>query len=44
MNYQESLAYLESLNIFGIKLGLERIQKLLARLELPQERYMVYGR
>ncbi len=39
MNYQESLAYLESLNIFGIKLGLERIQKLLARLELPQERY-----
>ncbi len=38
-NYQESLAYLESLNIFGIKLGLERIQKLLARLELPQERY-----
>ena len=39
MNYQESLAYLESLNIFGIKLGLERIQKLLTRLELPQERY-----
>ena len=39
MNYQESLAYLESLNIFGIKLGLERMQKLLARLELPQERY-----
>ena len=39
MNYEESLAYLESLNIFGIKLGLERIQKLLARLELPQERY-----
>ena len=39
MNYQESLAYLESLNIFGIKLGLERIQKLLARLDLPQERY-----
>ncbi|SFA90505.1 bifunctional folylpolyglutamate synthase/dihydrofolate synthase [Selenomonas ruminantium] len=39
MNYQESLAYLENLNIFGIKLGLERIQKLLARLELPQERY-----
>ena len=33
------MAYLESLNIFGIKLGLERIQKLLARLELPQERY-----
>ncbi|SHK45125.1 dihydrofolate synthase / folylpolyglutamate synthase [Selenomonas ruminantium] len=39
MNYEESLDYLESLNIFGIRLGLERIQKLLARLELPQERY-----
>jgi len=39
MNYEESLAYLESLNIFGIRLGLERIEKLLQRLDLPQERY-----
>ena len=38
-NYEEALVYLESLNIFGVRLGLERIQKLLERLELPQERY-----
>lgn len=39
MNYQEALAYLEGLNIFGIKLGLTRIQRLLELLDLPQSRY-----
>ena len=39
MNYQEALAYLEGLNIFGIKLGLTRIQRLLELLDVPQERY-----
>ena len=39
MNYQEALAYLEGLNIFGIKLGLARIQRLLELLDLPQTRY-----
>lgn len=38
MNYQEALAYLEGLNIFGIKLGLARIQRLLELLDLPQTR------
>ena len=39
MNYQEALAYLEGLNIFGIKLGLTRIQRLLELLDVPQDRY-----
>lgn len=39
MNYQEALTYLEGLNIFGIRLGLERIRRLLKLLDLPQNRY-----
>ena len=39
MTYQEALGYLESLEIFGIKLGLSRIRRLLELLDLPQERY-----
>ena len=38
MDYSEALAYLESLQIFGIKLGLTRITRLLELLDLPQER------
>ena len=32
MNYTESLAYLDSLGKFGIKLGMERIEGLLREL------------
>ncbi|SEH25605.1 bifunctional folylpolyglutamate synthase/dihydrofolate synthase [Selenomonas sp. KH1T6] len=39
MNYQEALDYLEGLNVFGIRLGLSRITRLLELLDLPQERY-----
>ena len=39
MNYEEALSYLEGLNIFGIKLGLDRINRLLELLDLPQNRY-----
>ncbi|MDY6289875.1 MAG: folylpolyglutamate synthase/dihydrofolate synthase family protein [Succiniclasticum sp.] len=36
MNYQESIAYLESLGQFGIRLGMERIQQLLFVLGHPE--------
>ncbi|SDZ92108.1 dihydrofolate synthase / folylpolyglutamate synthase [Desulfuromusa kysingii] len=36
-NYQESLAYLYSLQFFGIKLGLENIHKLLSCVGNPQQ-------
>lgn len=39
MNYNEALEYIEGLNIFGMKLGLARITRLLELLDLPQERY-----
>ena len=39
MNYQEALDYLEGLNVFGVRLGLSRITRLLELLDLPQERY-----
>lgn len=39
MDYQEALDYLEGLNVFGIRLGLSRITRLLELLDLPQERY-----
>ena len=38
MNYQEALDYLEGLNVFGVRLGLSRIKRLLELLDLPQER------
>ena len=34
MNYREALAWLYGLQRFGIKLGLENIQRLLAELRL----------
>lgn len=39
MNYQESISYLEGLKIFGIRLGLTRIKRLLELLDMPQDRY-----
>ncbi|WP_321365787.1 folylpolyglutamate synthase/dihydrofolate synthase family protein [uncultured Desulfuromusa sp.] len=36
-SYQDSLAYLYSLQFFGIKLGLENIRKLLSRVGNPQQ-------
>lgn len=36
MDYPESIAYLKGLTTFGINLGLERIQDLLARLDHPE--------
>ena len=36
MTYAESLKYLESLNVFGIKPGLERITLLAEKLSNPQ--------
>lgn len=39
MDYEESLSYLGELAVFGVRLGLERIEKLLARLDAPQSRY-----
>lgn len=39
MNYQESISYLEGLKIFGIRLGLTRIERLLELLGRPQDRY-----
>ena len=38
MNYTESLAYLDSLGKFGIKLGMERIESLLKELDNPQDK------
>lgn len=39
MDYQESLAYLEKLSVFGMNLGLARIEKLLYLLGEPQKAY-----
>ena len=39
MNYQEAISYLEGLKIFGIRLGLTRIERLLELLDMPQDRY-----
>ena len=36
MNYQESIAYLDSLGQFGIRLGMDRIQQLLFVLGHPE--------
>lgn len=37
--YQEAIGYLESLNRFGIRLGLVRIEELLCRMGQPQNEY-----
>ena len=39
MNFDQAIDYLESLNVFGIKPGLERITDLLSRLGNPQSKY-----
>lgn len=38
MNYLQAVEYIESLGVFGIKAGLERIEYLLDQLGQPQER------
>lgn len=38
MNYAESLAYLDGLGKFGIRLGMERIEGLLRELDNPQDK------
>lgn len=37
MNYEESIAYLESLKVFGMRPGLRRIQKMLALMRHPEQ-------
>lgn len=39
MTYDEALKYLESLEVFGIRLGLQRIEELLRRLKSPEIKY-----
>lgn len=39
MNYGGALAYLDGLNVFGIRPGLERIEKIVERLGAPHENY-----
>lgn len=39
MNYDEALKYLQSLEIFGVRLGLQRIEELLRRLDNPEKKY-----
>ena len=39
MNYQEAICYIESLERFGIKLGLVRIERLLDLLDHPETKY-----
>lgn len=39
MNYSGALAYLESLGVFGIQLGLKRIEALLAQLDYPERKF-----
>lgn len=39
MNYQEALDYIEGLAVFGVKLGLTRIERLLELLGQPQKQY-----
>ena len=39
MTYNDALNYLDSLNIFGIKPGLERINLLMEKLNFPQNNY-----
>lgn len=39
MTYEQAIDYLESANVFGIQLGLGRIQALLERLGNPQNNY-----
>ena len=40
MNYEQALAYLDSLGVFGSRPGLERIQGLLERMGRPERNYL----
>ncbi|MEG6584023.1 bifunctional folylpolyglutamate synthase/dihydrofolate synthase [Dendrosporobacter sp. 1207_IL3150] len=39
MNYEDALTYLDSLNKFGIRLGLDRIKRLLELMGNPEQKY-----
>ena len=39
MNYPEALGWLDQLGVFGVRLGLERIRRLMELLGNPQDRY-----
>ena len=39
MTYDEALNYLQSLTVFGVRLGLQRIEELLKRLNNPEKKY-----
>ncbi|TWH48178.1 folylpolyglutamate synthase/dihydrofolate synthase family protein [Sporomusa sp. KB1] len=39
MNYEQTLAYLENLSKFGINLGMARIERLLALMQHPEQRF-----
>lgn len=41
MNYQEAISYLNELNTFGIRLGLDRIKRLMELLGNPEKKYKV---
>lgn len=41
MNYQEAMAYMESISTYGSVLGLDNIRELLNRLDNPQEKLRV---
>ena len=41
MDYKEALNYIDSLNILGSKLGLERVENMLERLGKPQNKYKI---
>lgn len=41
MNYEESIAYLELAQVFGIRPGMERIEALLEKLGRPEKAYRV---
>ena len=41
MDYQETVAYLESLEVFGQQLGLDRIKRLLQKLGNPQNQLKI---
>ena len=39
MTYEEAIDYIQHASVFGVQLGLGRIQELLKRLNNPQEKY-----
>src|ERR1041385_993753 len=41
MNFEQALSYMQGLQHFGIKLGNDRFEQLMARLGNPQDRYRI---